>query len=135
MKINISIEERLTAGIILFGYEVKPILNNQFDIKGSYAFIKENQLFIIGMHVHPAKTTDQFSNIDPRRDRNLKITKSELRFLKEKFKKGYSIIPEKVFYEKGKVRVSLAIGKPLKKWDKREKEKEKEFKREVQDYY
>ena len=134
MKLNISVEDRLTAGIILFGPEVKPIMNNEFDIKGSYAFIRDNQLFIIGMHVRPYKMTDQFSKVDPRRDRNLKVTKSELRFLKEKHKKGFSIIPESVEYIKGKVRVVLAIGKPLKKWDKRSKEKERESEKEIREY-
>ncbi len=134
MKLNISVEDRLTAGIILFGPEVKPVMNNEFDIKGSYAFIRDNQLFISGMHVRPYKMTDQFSKVDPRRDRNLKVTKSELRFLKEKHKKGFSIIPESVEYIKGKVRVVLAIGKPLKKWDKRSKEKERESEKEIREY-
>jgi SsrA-binding protein len=134
MKLNISVEDRLTAGIILFGPEVKPIMNNEFDIKGSYAFIRNNQLFIIGMHVRPYKMTDGFSKVDPRRDRNLKVTKSELRFLKEKHKKGFSIIPESVEYIKGKFRVILAIGKPLKKWDKRSKEKERESEKEMKEY-
>lgn len=134
MKLNISIEDRVTAALILFGPEVKPILNNEFDIKGSYAFIRDRQLFIIGMHIHPAKTTDQFSKLDPRRDRNLKVTKAELRFLKEKHKKGFSIIPESVEYIKGKIKVILAIGKPLKKWDKRSKEKQKESEREMKEF-
>jgi SsrA-binding protein len=134
MSKKINEEYTLLAKVILYGPEVKPILKNEYDIRNGYCVLQGSQIYICGMHVHPDKTRDQFSKLEPNRDRNLCITKSEFRWLKEKVQKGYIILPKKVTYVKGKIRIELTIGKPIKKYDKREVEIGKIHRKEMLDF-
>lgn len=126
---DFEITETLEAGIILVGREVKAIARKEVDITGTRCIVRD-AILMVGSYV--AKEEDRFSNsYDPNRDRVLLLRKSELRYLKEQLKKGFSAIPIKLYLKKSKYKVLIGLGKPIKKGDKREKEKEKQVRKEM----
>ncbi len=126
---DFEITETLEAGIILVGREVKAIARKEADLSGSYCIVKDAVL-LVGSYVKLEE--DNFSvRYEPNRDRTLLLRKSEFRYLKEQLKKGFIAVPIKLYLKRSKYKVLIGIGRPLKKFDKREKEKEKQVKREM----
>ena len=125
--------ERLTAGIVLTGTEIKSIRNGKASLADSYCSFKDDELFVIGMHI-AEYDKGTYNNHDPKRDRKLLLTARELRKLKTKVQeKGLTIIPVVLYInEKGlaKLDISLARGKHY--FDKRESLKTKDSKRDIE---
>ena len=119
------------AGISLKGSEVKAIRNGSMSLKEAFITIKNGEVFLKNANI--SIPINAFEKINEKRDRKLLLNKSEIRKLqKETEKKGYTIIPLEVFRKNNfyKVKIGLAIG--LKKYDKRQKLKEKDQKREME---
>ncbi len=126
---DFDISATLEAGIILIGREVKNL--KECDLTGSRCIIKDVPL-LVGSYI--AKQEDNFATpYEPGRDRKLLLRKSEIRWLLEQIKKGFSIIPIKLYAKKSKYKILLGVGKALKKFDKRQKEIEKQVKKEIYD--
>ena len=131
-KFEFELIENFTAGIQLFGTEIKSIRNNKASIAESYGIIIKNELFIRNMYVGDYENSGYF-NHDSKRDRKLLLNKIELNKINKKLKnKGLTIVPTKLFIGKnGWAKLNISIAKGKKIYDKREDLKTKDIKREI----
>ena len=117
---NYNIENKLEAGIVLSGTEIKSIRNGKANLKDSYAIIKNNEVYIVGLHISPYEHGNIF-NKDPLRDRKLLLNRREINKLIVMTKqKGYSLVPLNMYFKGSLVKVELGVGKGKKLYDKRE---------------
>lgn len=124
-----EILEKLEAGIVLLGCEIKSIRKGQVSIKESYAKIKDNEVWIMGLHIAPYQqgTPD---NYDPTRPRKLLLNRIEIKRLTGKLQeKGLNLIPLAIYMKNNRAKVELGLAKGLKKHDKRAKLKQKDLDR------
>ena len=125
------IEEKIEAGIELFGTEVKSIRQGKLNLKESYCEIDEGQMFIHGMHVSPYEKGNIF-NKDPLRTRRLLLHKSEILRLFGKVKqKGLTLVPLDVYLKGSLVKMTIALARGKKLYDKREDAAKKDARREM----
>ncbi|MBQ1376306.1 MAG: SsrA-binding protein SmpB [Clostridia bacterium] len=111
--------EKFEAGIELFGTEVKSVRLGQLNLKDSYCFIKDGELFVRGMHISPYEKGNIF-NKDPLRERKLLMHKREINRLFGKMKQdGCAIVPLSVYFKGPRVKVEVALTKGKKEYDKR----------------
>lgn len=128
---NYSIENKLEAGIVLSGTEIKSIRSGKANLKDSYAIIKNNEVFIVGLHISPYEHGNIF-NKDPLRDRKLLLNRREINKLIVMTKqKGYSIVPLNMYFKGSLVKIELGIGKGKKLYDKREDIAKKDAERRI----
>ncbi len=117
---NYTIEDKIETGIVLAGTEIKSIRQGKVNMKDSYAYIKNGELFLCGMHISPYEHGNIF-NKNPLRDRKLLIHKNEIQKLISLTKqKGYSLVPINIYFKDSFVKVELGIGKGKKLYDKRQ---------------
>ena len=117
---NYNIVEKIECGIVLFGTEIKSIRKGKVNLKDSFANIKNNEVFAIGIHISPYEHGNIY-NKDPLRDRKLLLNKSEILKLIDKVKtKGYSLVPISLYFKGQLVKLELGVGKGKKLYDKRE---------------
>jgi SsrA-binding protein len=127
------IDETLEAGIALLGPEVKSLREGRGSLVDSYARVKQGEVFLFNMHITPYPYAHHV-NLDPVRIRKLLLNKSEIRRLIGKTEeKGYTLVPTKVYFAKGRAKVELALAKGKRKYDKRRALKEKDLKREIEE--
>jgi SsrA-binding protein len=125
------IEQTLEAGIVLSGTEVKSIRAGKVSLKDSYASINDGEVYIIGMHISPYEQGNIF-NKDPLRDRKLLLHKYEInKLIGYTQQKGMALVPLRLYFKKGKVKVELAVAKGKKLYDKREDISKRDAKREI----
>ena len=111
--------ETLEAGIELVGTEVKSIRAGTVNLKDSWVEVENGELFVHGMHISPYEKGNIF-NRDPLRERKLLVHRREIRHLADDKKlKGYTIVPLKLYFKRGKVKVALGLCKGKKLYDKR----------------
>ncbi len=129
-----DILETYEAGIVLKGSEVKSIREGRVNLRDSYGRIKDGEVFLINMHISPYTAASTHEVLDPKRQRKLLLHKREIRRLIGKVQeKGLTLIPLKLYFKRGKVKVELALARGRKKYDKREKAKQKTIEREIQE--
>ena len=117
---NYFINETIEVGIVLTGTEIKSIKLGKLNLKDSYASIVNGEAFIYNMHISPYEFGN-INNKDPLRERKLLLHKNEITKLIGKIKeKGLTLIPTKVYFNNGFVKLELGIGKGKKLFDKRE---------------
>lgn len=127
-----SVEDSLEAGLVLLGTEVKSLREGKVNLKDSYVIIKDNEAFLLNCHISPY-SHGYITNHDPLRTRKLLLHKQEIRRLKGLLtQKGYSLIPLKVYFKDSHAKIEVGIAKGKKLYEKREKIKEKEVKREIE---
>ena len=128
---NYNIEEKIEAGIVLSGTEIKSIRQGKVNLKDTYAIIKKGEVFIVGMHISPYEQGNIF-NKDPLRDRKLLLNKREIAKLIGLIKqKGYSLIPISLYFKGDLVKVELGVGKGKKLYDKRQDLAKKDAERQI----
>lgn len=128
------IEKTYEAGIALKGTEVKSIRAGKANLKESYCVIRNNEAFVVGMHISPYKEGNIF-NVDPLRDRKLLLSKREiLRINQEVMQKGMAVIPLSLYLKNGLIKMEIAIARGKKLYDKRESIKERDIKRSLERY-
>ncbi len=114
------IDEKIEAGIALFGTEVKSVRAGNVNLKDSYVSLRTGEAILIGMHISPYEQGNIF-NRDPLRERKLLLHKKEIMRLIGKTKeKGYSLIPLSVYFLGSKAKVELGLARGKKAYDKRE---------------
>ena len=119
------------AGIQLKGSEVKAIREGNINIKESYVRIRNGEMYIVGMHIGEYSHSG-YSTHDTLRDKKLLLNKSEIfKNNKDYENKGKTIIPIKMYFKNGKIKVQIALAKGKKHWDKRESKKQKDIDREI----
>jgi SsrA-binding protein len=123
--------EQFEAGIVLTGTEIKSIRTGQISIAEAYARIRNGELWLLSMYVPPYKE-GSFSNVDPNRPRKLLVHRKEIdRLAGRTSEKGLTLIPVRLYFKRGIVKVSLALARGKKTWDKRRDEKDRDVKREL----
>jgi len=129
---NYEIVESLECGIALEGTEVKSIRNGKFSFGDSYVKIRDNELFLIGLHISPY----DFGNIHNHeriRDRRLLANRQEIKKLRRKVEeKGFSLIPLKLYLKRSMIKVEIGLGRGKKLHDKRNVIRERDQKRDAQ---
>jgi SsrA-binding protein len=123
--------DKYEAGIQLKGFEVKAIREGNVNIAESYVNIKNNEIFIVGMHIGEYSHSG-YATHEPTRERKLLMHKVEISKIKSKFEtKGITIVPLKLYFKKGLAKLEIALAKGKKKWDKRETIKKRDIDREI----
>ncbi len=131
---NYFFDDLLEAGIVLKGSEIKSIRNGKINIADSYAIEKKGEIFLINSHIASYKQAS-FSNHKPTDERKLLLNKREINKLVGKMQQeGFTIIPTKMYFKKGKAKIELAVAKGKKKYDKRLTKKNRDWNREKARY-
>lgn len=127
---NYSIEDTIEAGLVLLGTEVKAIREGKAQINESYAYFKDDELFILNSNISEFSHGNR-NNHEPDRSRKLLLHRSEIRKLKiRKERENISLIPLKLYWSKGNVKCQLGVGIGKNTIDKRNTIKEREWKRD-----
>jgi SsrA-binding protein len=126
-----EILERFTAGIELKGFEVKAIFSGKGSLKGSYVSYKGKELFLKNFYLPPYQEKNTPKDYNPLRDRKLLLHRKEINYLLNKIKQpGLTIVPLKIYNQNRLIKVEIALVKGLKKYEKREKIKKREFQKQ-----
>jgi SsrA-binding protein len=130
-----AIEDRLTAGMVLMGSEIKSIRASKVSFADSYCLFQDGELWVKGLHIAVYENSGYVGH-DPVRDRKLLLSKKELRKWMAKIKeKGLTIVPLAVFInEKGFAKIEIGLGRGKKLHDKRDSIKDRDTARELQRY-
>jgi SsrA-binding protein len=125
------IEEKFEAGMVLKGTEVKSLRMGKANLNDSFAMVKEGEAFLHNLHISPYDFGNR-ENHDPDRMRKLLLHKKEIVKLFSKVREqGYSIVPLRLYFKEGLVKVEMGLAKGKKLYDKREDMKEKDSKRDI----
>ena len=125
------VEERLEAGLVLEGWEVKAIRAGRAQIKESYVILKEGEVWLFGCHISPLITASTHIKADPVRTRKLLLHEREIAKLIGKVERaGYALVPLDLHFKKGRVKLEIGLAKGKKQYDKRDSEKQRDWDRE-----
>ena len=117
---DFDIEEKLEAGMVLQGSEVKSLRARRADLEGAYASMTGSELFLHGMHIAPYEQAGPFGH-EPKRVRKLLVHRAEIQRLIGKLAlRGYTLVPVSVYFKSGRAKVELALGRGKKREDRRE---------------
>lgn len=129
------IEDEYEAGIVLTGTEIKSIRMGKVNIKDSYAIIRNEEIYLLNTHISAYEKGNIF-NHEEERTRKLLLHKKEIKKLNNKVNlEGYTLIPLKIYFVRGKAKVLIGLCKGKKNYDKRETIKERDLNREMQKNY
>lgn len=129
------IENEIEAGIVLSGTEIKSIRLGKANIKDSYAIIRNEEIYLINTHISAYDKGNIF-NHDETRTRKLLMHKSEIKKLNNKvILEGYTLIPLKIYFVKGRAKVLIGVARGKKNYDKRNTIKERDINREMRKQY
>ena len=132
---NYFFEDIYEAGIILKGSEIKSVRNGKVNIADSYAIEKDGELYLINSHISSYKQAS-ISNHNPLDERKLLLNKKEINKLIGKMQReGFTLIPTKMYFKKGKAKIEIAVAKGKKQYDKRQAIKRKDWNRDKARYF
>ena len=127
--------ELIEAGIVLKGSEIKSVRNGKVNIADSYAVEKDGEIFLINSHI-PIYKEASYSNHNPYSERKLLLNKKEIKKLIGSVNEdGFTLIPTKMYFKKGKAKIEIAIAKGKKHYDKRHTKKTRDWNREKARYF
>ena len=116
-----EILETYEAGIELVGTEVKSIRAGKVNLRDGYAFIKNGEAWLSNVHISPYRETSQYFNHEPLRVRKLLLHRKEInKLIGQTEQKGLTLVPLKMYFKKGRVKVAIGLGRGKKLHDKRE---------------
>jgi SsrA-binding protein len=126
------IDETYEAGIALTGTEVKSLRAGRVNLKDSYAQVDNGEMFLHNMHISPYEQGNRY-NVDPIRARKLLMHRTEINRLFGKVKQqGLTLVPLKLYFKRGRIKVEIALAKGKKQYDKRDALAAKDAQRDVQ---
>lgn len=126
------VDQKFEAGIALFGTEVKSLRQGQVNLKDSYCYIEDGELFVKGMHISPYEKGNIF-NRDPLRERKLLMHKREiLKLFAAVSKDSYTLVPLSLYFSGSRVKVELGLCRGKKLYDKRESAAKAEAQRDIE---
>ena len=129
---NYFFEDLFEAGIVLKGSEIKSVREGKVNIAESYAVEKGGEIVLINSHISPYKQAS-YSNHNPTDDRKLLLNKKEINKLIGKMQRdGFTLVPTKMYFKKGKAKIELAVAKGKKQYDKRATKKSRDWNQERQ---
>jgi SsrA-binding protein len=128
---NYFIDDEYEAGMVLKGTEVKSMRGGRANLKDAYARIKNGEVYVYNLHIS-VYSFAHYDNHEPERPRKLLLHKREIKKLYGKVnEKGYSLIPLRLYFKNGKVKIVLALARGKKRYDKRETIKRRDAKRDL----
>ena len=131
---NYFFEDLFEAGIVLKGSEIKSVREGKVNIAESYAVEKGGEIILINSHISPYKQAS-YSNHNPTDDRKLLLNKKEINKLIGKMQRdGFTLVPTKMYFKKGKAKIELAVAKGKKQYDKRLAKKTRDWNRDKARY-
>lgn len=134
-RFNYDLIDTIECGIVLKGTEIKSIRAGKANIKDSYGIVKNDEAYILNMHISPYENGGVF-NHEETRTRKLLLHKNEILKLKNKLElEGFTLIPLKVYFVNGKAKIELGLCKGKKLYDKREDVKKRDIEREIAKKY
>jgi len=123
--------ERFEVGIVLTGTEIKSLRTGQISLNEAFARVRDGELWLLGMHIPPYKE-GSFSNHDPTRPRKLLMHRKEIdRLAGRAAEKGLTLVPTRLYFKRGRVKLDLALARGKKTYDKRREERERDAKRDM----
>jgi len=129
-RYDYEIEDTYEAGIVLTGTEIKSIRQGKANIKDSYIIVRNDELYLLNTHISLYNEGNRF-NHEEDRTRKLLMHKKEILKLKNKLEmEGYTLIPIKIYFVRGRAKVEVAVCKGKKNYNKKEAIKERDIKRE-----
>ena len=130
---NYFIHDKYEAGVSLMGHEVKSIRERRVNLKDSYVRVMREEAFLVNCHISPYSKIQGHEEIDPIRTRKLLLKRNEInRLMGQAGRKGVAIVPLRMYFRKGFVKVEIATGEGKKQYDKRETIKQRIHNRETQ---
>jgi SsrA-binding protein len=127
-----TIEDTIEAGLILIGSEIKSIRAGRVNLRDSYAAIEGGEVWLLNVHIAPYDPASRFGH-EPRRRRKLLLHKKQIARLENQLqKKGYTLVPLRIYLRKDLAKVELALGRGKRQYDKREAIARREDERRVQ---
>ncbi|MDA7573199.1 SsrA-binding protein SmpB [Candidatus Pelagibacter sp.] len=127
---NFFFEDFIEAGIVLKGSEIKSIREGKVNIADSYAVEKEGEIILINSHIAAYKQAS-YSSHSPLDERKLLLNKNEIKKLIGKMQRdGFTLVPTKMYFKKGKAKIEIAIAKGKKQFDKRATKKNRDWNRD-----
>lgn len=134
-RFDYFIEDEIEAGIVLTGTEIKSIRLGKVNLKDSYAIIRNEEIYLLNTHISSYDKGNRF-NHEEERTRKLLMHKKEILKLNNKVTlEGYTLIPLKIYFVRGRAKVLIGLCKGKKNYDKRETIKERDIKREMEKSY
>ena len=132
---NYFFEDFHEAGIILRGSEIKSVRNGKVNIAESYVIERDGELFLVNSHISSYKQAS-YANHNPIQERKLLLNKKEInRVIGKMQREGFTIIPTKMYFKKGKAKIEIAVAKGKKKFDKRQTIKRRDWDRAKARYF
>jgi SsrA-binding protein len=130
---NYFLLEKFEVGVVLTGTEVKSVRTGKANLKDSYGLVKEGELWLLNCHISPYEH-GSYSNHAVLRTRKLLVHKDEIRKLIGKTQlKGLALIPTRMYFKNGRVKIELALARGKQQWDKRETERRRTADREARE--
>lgn len=126
------IDERVEAGLVLTGTEIKSIREGRINLREGYARVTGNEAWLVGVHIAPYEQGNRY-NHEPLRDRKLLMHRGQINDLVVKARqRGYTLIPMQVYLKNGRAKVELGLGRGKKQYDKRESIAKREAQRDIE---
>ncbi len=130
-RYDFFIEERIEAGLVLQGWEVKSLRAGKAQIAEGYVYLKNGEAFLFGALITPLNTTSTHVVADPKRTRKLLLNKAELaRLIGNVERKGYTLVPLDLHWNAGRAKLDIGLAKGKKQHDKRANEKDRDWARD-----
>ena len=127
---NYFFQDTIEAGIVLKGSEIKSVRSGKINIAESYAVEKNGEIFLVNSHI-PIYKQASYSNHNPYSERKLLFNKKEINKLIGKVnREGFTLIPTKMYFKKGKAKIQIAVAKGKKHFDKRQTKKTRDWNRD-----
>ena len=134
-RFNYFFNEFFEAGIALKGSEVKSLRDGKANISESYAVDVQGEIFLVNSHI-PSYKESSYNNHDPKRNRKLLLNKREInKLIGRVTREGYTLIPTKLYFKKGKAKIEIAVAKGKREYDKRHVKKKRDWNREKAKFF
>jgi len=128
-----AIEDTLVAGLVLLGWEVKSLRAGRANLTEAYVVLRGGEVWLIGAHFNPLPSASTHVDADPTRTRKLLLNRAEIaRLIGAVERRGYTLIPLRLFWQKGMAKLAVGLAKGKKQHDKRASERERDWQREKQ---
>ena len=130
-RFDYFIEDRLEAGLALEGWEVKSMRAGKAQLTDSFVIFRDGEAWLLGSHVTPLNTVSTHVVAEPKRVRKLLMNRREIdRLIGLVERKGYTLIALELYWSKNRVKVAVGLAKGKKQHDKRDTEKDRDWKRD-----
>jgi len=127
------IEQTLTAGLVLHGWEVKSLRAGRANLSEAYVIVRDGEVWLVGAHFSPLPSASTHVEADPTRSRKLLLNRAEIRSLIGAVeRRGYTLVPLRLFWNRGRAKLAVGLARGKKQHDKRAAQRERDWQREKQ---